>query len=73
MENAEQLLKILAENQVEFVIVGGIAGIFHGSPLTTLDLDVCAPLSVENMMRISTALRPLHARHRMNPNAPALS
>jgi len=42
------LLQRLRDSGVEFVIVGGVAAITHGSAVTTEDLDVCAPLTQEN-------------------------
>jgi hypothetical protein len=73
METALQLLKILADQGVEFIVVGGVAGAFHGSPLNTLDLDVFAPMTPENIAKMSIALRPLHPRHPMHPKLPPLS
>ncbi|MEO1086753.1 MAG: hypothetical protein AAFY88_21175 [Acidobacteriota bacterium] len=36
----EAALGILVKHGVEFVVVGGVAGVLHGSPFTTQDLDV---------------------------------
>ena len=43
-----EILKRLNDQGVEFIIIGGVAAALHGSPRTTLDLDVCAPLHQEN-------------------------
>lgn len=45
MHNLHQLLKRLAEAQLDFVVIGGYAGVLHGSSLVTNDLDICAALS----------------------------
>lgn len=37
----EQLLRALAEHDVAFVIIGGVALVLHGSARVTQDLDIC--------------------------------
>ena len=39
--NAETILRSLVANGVEFVVVGGLAMITHGSSHVTDDLDIC--------------------------------
>jgi len=53
------LLRLLTDNQVEFIIVGGAAATAHGSARLTLDLDVVYNRSRENIARIVNALRPI--------------
>jgi hypothetical protein len=43
-----QLIERLAGANIDFVIVGGFAGMLHGSTLVTRDLDVCMVLSLAN-------------------------
>jgi predicted nucleotidyltransferase len=50
------LLRLLTENQVEFIIVGGAAATAHGSARLTLDLDVVYERGRENIARIVNAL-----------------
>ena len=45
MTELNQLIQRLCDAEIDFVIVGGFAGILHGSTLVTRDLDVCAVLS----------------------------
>lgn len=40
MASTLDLLTRLSEHEVEFVIVGGVAGVLHGSSLVTRDLEV---------------------------------
>jgi hypothetical protein len=49
------------------VVVGGFAGVLHGSALVTRDLDICAVLTPENIGRLREALKDLNPRHRMTP------
>jgi len=72
MATTLDFLKHLLKHEVTFVVVGGMAGVLHGSRLVTEDLDVCAPLTQENLSRICDALRHLHPRFRMSPNRPPL-
>jgi len=62
------LLKRLNEHAVEYVIIGGIAAVVHGSARVTLDLDICAPLAEPNLSRILSALRGINPRFRMRPD-----
>ena len=39
MEQLTEILKRLNDAHVEFVLVGGLAGVFHGVPLVTRDVD----------------------------------
>ena len=59
-----QLIERLAGANIDFVIVGGFAGMLHGSSLVTRDLDVCAVLSAENVERLRDTFRDLHPKHR---------
>jgi hypothetical protein len=70
MGSTLDILRRLSDHKVEFVIVGGLAGIAHGSSLVTEDLDVCSPMTQENIARILSALGDLSPRWRMNPNRP---
>jgi len=63
-----ELLKKLNDAGVEYVIISGVAAILHGSPRTTLDLDVSASLSEPNLTRIVSMLRGLNPRFRMRPD-----
>ncbi len=44
MDRPSQILERLNEAQVEYVVVGGMAAVFHGVPLVTRDIDICLPL-----------------------------
>lgn len=65
MRNLKLLIQRLADSGVDFVIVGGFAGVLHGSAYVTEDLDICAVFSVENVEKLRDALRDLQPVHRM--------
>lgn len=67
MPSLSHLLQRLADSGVDFVVIGGFAGVLHGSALVTRDLDICAVLSPENVERLREALKDLHPSHRMTP------
>jgi len=59
MIDFESLIRALAESNVEFIIVGGLAASAHGSARSTSDLDVVYSRSAENIDRLVKALAPL--------------
>lgn len=69
MQSLSHLLQRLADSGVEFVIIGGFAGVLHGSALVTRDLDICAVLTPANIERLRVALKDLNPKHRMTPQA----
>jgi hypothetical protein len=61
------LLKRLTNTGVDFVIVGGFAGVVYGCTFVTEDIDICCDFSAENLIRLQKALVKLHPVHRMTP------
>lgn len=58
------LLKRLAAHGVDFVVVGGIAMVGHGSARLTRDLDVCYATDPANLDALGSAMTELGARLR---------
>ena len=58
------ILRILLRHQVDFVIVGGVAGSLAGSPVATADLDLVYATESENIKRLLGALRELNASYK---------
>jgi hypothetical protein len=58
------ILKSLAEYEVDFIVVGGICAVLHGAPISTFDLDVVHSRSPENIARLMSALESLEAYYR---------
>lgn len=61
------LLRVLQNEQVRFIVIGGAAATGHGSARLTLDLDVVYSRSPENIRRLAAALAPLSPRLRGAP------
>ena len=55
------LLRTLVTYKVEFVIIGGVAMIAHGSNHATVDVDICYNRTLGNLAAVSAALNALHA------------
>jgi predicted nucleotidyltransferase len=67
MKDLNQLLRFLLENKLDFVLVGGIAGVVHGSAQVTQDLDICLLTKAAAVEELRRILAPLHPKHRMTP------
>jgi hypothetical protein len=61
------LLRRLVDAGVDFVIVGGYAGVVHGCTLVTQDVDICCSFSPGNLLALQKAIADLHPVHRMTP------
>jgi len=52
----EELLRLLEEHKVEYMIIGGYAVAYHGYPRFTKDIDVFFRVTDENALRLRQAL-----------------
>jgi len=52
----EDLLELLARHQVRYLIVGGLAFIYHAKPRYTKDMDLWIEFTPENVGRANAAL-----------------
>jgi predicted nucleotidyltransferase len=58
----ERLADALNRHHVKWVLVGGMAVMFHGATYLTSDCDLAYEKSLENLERLSAALHDLGAR-----------
>jgi hypothetical protein len=66
--NLESLLATLASSDVEFIVVGLLAAVAQGAPVTTHDLDIVHRRTPENVARLVDILvNRLDARYRGHP------
>src|ERR1044071_820794 len=60
----KEALEVLARHRVDFVVVGGVAAVLGGAPISTFDLDIVHDCSPTNVARLLSALTELDARYR---------
>ncbi len=60
----DALLRILAERDVHYVLIGGLAATLHGSPHLTQDVDITPERTPTNLAKLSDALRDMNAQVR---------
>lgn len=63
----QAILERLAANEVDFIVIGGLAGSLHGSAYVTQDVDVCYGRSESSIERLCRALVDLHPTLRGAP------
>ncbi|MDX1619854.1 MAG: hypothetical protein R3320_02610, partial [Nitriliruptorales bacterium] len=57
-----EIIRILDQHDVRYVLVGGVAARLHGSPSLTEDIDLTPDRSTDNLRRLAAALEELGAR-----------
>jgi hypothetical protein len=60
------ILAVLAKNDVDHGVIGGLAATLHGSDRVTFDVDVTPSTDSANLDRLSAALKDLDARIRVD-------
>jgi len=55
------LLEELLRANVEFILVGGLAAVIQGAPVTTMDADIVHRQSTENISKLFAFLESIHA------------
>ncbi len=63
------LFVTLADHEVDYVLIGGLAAVLHGSTAMTNDADICPANTAKNVARLSEVLAELEARLRA-PDSP---
>jgi hypothetical protein len=61
------LLERLVNAGVDFVIIGGFAGVVHGCTYVTQDIDICCDFEPATLLALQKAISDLHPVHRMTP------
>lgn len=72
MDSILQLLRRLQEEQVDFVLIGGLAAALHGSSIITQDLDICLRFTKENTVKLVNVLKDMEPKYRMTPQRKAM-
>jgi hypothetical protein len=58
------LLEGLINAGIEFILVGGLAAVVQGAPITTVDVDIVHQQTSENIIKLLEFLKSIDARHR---------
>ena len=61
------LLERLVNAGVDFLVIGGFAGVVHGCTYVTQDIDICCDFSPSTLLALQRAISDLHPVHRMTP------
>jgi len=59
-----EILEVLNKHEVEYIVVGGVAAVIQGVPITTFDIDTLVRINNDNANRLVNALEDLDARYR---------
>jgi hypothetical protein len=59
-----RILQLLERHGVEYVVVGGVAAVLQGAPVTTFDIDALFKVDAANADRLLAVLEALDARFR---------
>ena len=63
-QSFRRILELLEQYGVEYVVVGGVAAVLQGAPVTTFDLDALIKIDPENIGKVVGVLAALDARYR---------
>ena len=63
-QSFRRILELLEQHGVAYVVVGGVAAVLQGAPVTTFDIDTLVKVDAENADRLLAALEALQARYR---------
>jgi hypothetical protein len=63
-QSFRRILELFEQHGVEYVVVGGVAAVLQGAPVTTFDIDTLFKVDPANVGRLAKALAALEARYR---------
>jgi hypothetical protein len=67
MKELPEILRVLYDAHVEFVVIGGAAMLMQGSAYVTKDAGFCYARTRQNFERLAAALKPYHPTLREGP------
>jgi hypothetical protein len=67
-QSFRRIIELLERHGVEYVVVGGVAAVLQGAPVTTFDFDALFKVDPENIERLAAVLTELDARYRERPD-----
>lgn len=70
VQDFEDLLELLERHEVRYLIIGGLAFIYHAKPRFTKDMDLWIGPGRENIARANRALAEFGSPHLLEPDRP---
>jgi len=70
VQDFEDFLELFDNHHVRYLIIGGLAFIFHAKPRYTKDMDIWLDADVENIDRANRALSEFGVPELLNPDDP---
>jgi hypothetical protein len=67
VEDFEDMLELLHRHQVRYLIIGGLAFIYHAKPRYTKDMDLWLDADPDNVERVNDALAEFGSPEFLNP------
>jgi len=69
--NPQPLIEKLVDANVNFIVIGGVAAVLHGSPVVTFDFDIAYERTTDNLERLAAVLAAVKAKLRgVDPDLP---
>jgi len=62
------LLEALSKADIDFIVLGGLAAVAQGAPITTMDMDIVHRQSKDNIEKLLAFLKEVDAIHRRLDN-----
>jgi tRNA nucleotidyltransferase/poly(A) polymerase len=56
LNRLQDVFRLFQQNEVKYVVIGGVASMLHGVPRVTFDLDILIEATAENVQRLLKAL-----------------
>jgi tRNA nucleotidyltransferase/poly(A) polymerase len=56
LNRLQDVFRLFQQNEVKYVVIGGVASMLHGVPRATFDLDILIEATAENVQRLLKAL-----------------
>jgi len=70
--DSERILRTLASHSVDYLLIGGLAALAHGSSMATADADLLPRLDDDNLERLLDVLQELDAKILLAPDRMAM-
>jgi len=56
LNRLQDVFRLFQQQEVKYVVIGGIASVLHGIPRATFDLDILIEATAENVQRLLAAM-----------------